>query len=333
MIKKAQYIKKSGNGWRCVLCPQNCLWTEKTPLGKCRIRGLFRGEPSAIGYGECVSLSMDPIEKKPLYHFLPGRKILSTGPPGCNLSCSFCQNWTISQNTPKTRFVEPDLLAEMANRDNSCGIAFTYTEPSIWFEYIADVSPLVRKTGGVVVMVSNGFINPEPLSEYIHLTDAWNIDLKSWSDEFYSNLCNGNRKVVLNTISRLAESECHLEVTFLIIPGENDKENQWHQMGKWLADNAGETVALHISRYFPRYKLQKPPTELSTLQRARDVFSKYMKFVYMGNVYGKTDTYCDSCGNILISRNDYSTDVKGIINGRCSACGADVKSIFRIESG
>ena len=328
---RARFVSEesSGQGWRCGLCPHFCLWSDPpdgSRLGLCRIRGLDgSGVPSALGYGECVSLAIDPIEKKPLYHFHPGSDVLSTGPAGCNLSCSFCQNWGISQSdSAGVRFVEPPVLAEFALSEGSSGVAFTYTEPTIWFEYIADVSPLVRDRGGYVVMVSNGFVNPGPLNELLELTDAWNIDLKAWSDDFYSRLCGGDRRAVMRSLEQVAASRCHLEVTFLVIPGENDDPREWEQMGRWLAEHAGSGTPLHISRYFPRYRLRRPPTPQDVLRKAEEVFGRHLDHVYLGNVPGGSRTLCPECGSVLVNRGGYhGANTSGLTDaGMCSSCGA-----------
>jgi len=331
MARKPQWVKREDGGWRCTLCPQACLWTDENPLGLCRVRGLADGRPALPGYGRCVSLAIDPIEKKPLYHFLPGSSILSTGPAGCNLSCAFCQNWTISQDDgAPTRYVAPQDLADMALSRGSGGVAFTYTEPTIWFEYIEDTAPLVRERGGVVVMVSNGYVSPEPLSRYLELTDAWNVDLKAWTDGFYSRLCGGHLKPVLRTIRTVAGSPAHLEVTLLIIPGENDGPEEWDGMASWLADNAGPEVPVHLSRYFPNYRHDGEVTPESMLAEARDVFSRRLHHVYIGNVAGGVrDTVCPGCGEVLVRRRGYRGATVGVKEGRCASCGAEVSVVDR----
>jgi pyruvate formate lyase activating enzyme len=333
-MRTAEWFVKDGERWKCLLCPKGCSFkADSSALGLCRVRGIKNGKPYLPGYGECVSLSIDPIEKKPLYHFLPGSYIFSTGPAGCNLSCDFCQNWSISQsgNVP-TRYLSPDELAEMAMSGKSSGIAFTYTEPTIWFEYIADTSPLVRRKGGAVVMVSNGEINPDPLLELIEVTDAWNVDLKSWSDEFYRRHCGGDRDTVLNTIRTLARSSCHLEVTFLVIPGENDDPLEWREMASWISDQCGNDTVLHISRYFPRYKLRQQPTPFDTLVKARDTFSEKLHNVYIGNVsMENSNTVCPDCGAVCVERTGWLVNTEGMNKGRCASCGRELNIVHEIS--
>lgn len=332
-MRKAEWFEKTDDGWICKLCPRGCGFENGgNSKGLCSVRGVKDGEPFLPGYGECVSLSVDPIEKKPLYHFLPGSSILSTGPAGCNLRCDFCQNWSISQDgSAPTRYVPPDELADLALSRGSCGVAFTYTEPVIWYEYIADVAPLVRERGGAVVMVSNGEINGEPLDRMTEFTDAWNVDLKSWSDGFYEEHCRGDRETVLNTLKTLGGSRCHLEITFLIIPGENDDPAEWKDMAEWIADSCGRNTVLHISRYFPRYRLKAPPTPVKTLLEARRVFSEKLHHVFIGNASTDfSNTACPSCGEVCIDRRGYSIDAEGAKGGECSSCGADLGVVHEL---
>lgn len=336
MEREVEWVEREEAGWRCKLCPQHCLWNDKSPLGLCRVRGLVEGEPGLPGYGQCVSLSIDPIEKKPLYHFLPGSQILSTGPAGCNLRCDFCQNWTISQtdDTP-TRFVSPDDLADLAFREGSRGVAFTYTEPTIWFEYIADVAPLVRERGGSVVMVSNGYVNPDPLERYLEITDAWNVDLKAWTERFYKERCKGHRDPVFDNIARISESDCHLELTFLVIPGENDDPEEWKSTASWLAENVGPKTVLHISRYFPSYRLKRSSTPVEKLRQAKEAFSEVLEYVYLGNVhFEQADTLCSSCGQVLVNRSGYRVRVSGVSDdGRCTSCGEPAPLVTDVGPG
>lgn len=332
-MRDPMWFEKKDDGWKCVLCPRGCTFPAGSDLmGLCRVRGVSDGEPCLPGYGRCVSLSIDPIEKKPLYHFLPGSRILSTGPAGCNLTCDFCQNWTISQSDGvPTRYVPPDEMAGISLSEGSAGIAFTYTEPVIWYEYIADTAPLVRERGGAVVMVSNGEVMPEPLEGYIGLTDAWNVDLKSWSEDFYSRHCTGRLATVLETLRTLAASPCHLEVTFLVIPGENDEPGDWEEMAGWLSDNCGRDTVLHISRYFPRYRLERPPTPEETLIAARETFGRSLDHVYLGNVDSdSSDTLCPSCGAVCIDRKGWMVRTGGLRGGSCAACGQDLGIVHEL---
>ncbi len=332
-MRDAEWFSREDGRWKCLLCPKGCTFkADSSSTGLCRVRGVKNGKPYLPGYGECVSLSVDPIEKKPLYHFLPGSYVLSTGPAGCNLTCDFCQNWSISQSSEvPTRYVSPEDLAELAMCGRSRGIAYTYTEPCIWFEYISDSAQLVRAKGGAVVMVSNGEINHDPLLELIEVTDAWNVDLKSWSDTFYKKHCGGDRYTVLETIKTLARSSCHLEITFLVIPEENDKTEEWSEMSRWISNECGNDTVLHISRYFPRYRLRQRPTPIDTLERARDVFSKELQNVYIGNVsMDDSSTLCPSCGAVCIGRTGWQVNTSGMKEGKCASCGRKLNVVYEI---
>jgi pyruvate formate lyase activating enzyme len=232
----------------------------------------------------CTGLSVDPIEKKPLFKFHRGSTVLSTGPNGCNLTCLNCQNWHISQQeSTAVQYYSPQDLAALALA-KSDGLAFTYTEPTVWYEYIMDTAPLVRKMGGFVVMVSNGYVNRQPLRDLVSVTDAWNIDLKAWSNEFYREVCGGDLNTVLNSIQIVAESSCHLELTWLLIPGMNDVPEQINEAAKWIKKATGENTALHVSRYFPMYRMTIPATPVTAVYDAVNLFRVHLKNVYPGNV-------------------------------------------------
>jgi pyruvate formate lyase activating enzyme len=263
----------------CGICPHGCVFTTESPVGRCRVRGLHNP-----GYGMCAGLAVDPIEKKPLHRFAPGTRVLSTGPNGCNLTCLHCQNWHISQSASNAvRFIPPRQLAEEAMARSS-GIAFTYTEPVIWYEYIMDTAPLVGSLGGYSVMVSNGYVNPGPLRELIRVTDAWNVDLKAFTEDFYRDVCGGDLETVKNSIAILADSRCHLELTWLLIPGLNDSMEEITRAARWIAETAGRSTPLHVSRYFPVYRMDVPATTMENLRRAVSVFERYLTDVIPGNV-------------------------------------------------
>ncbi len=232
----------------------------------------------------CAAFAVDPIEKKPIKDFHRGATVLSTGPNGCNLTCLNCQNWHISQQkSTAVQFISPANLAAIA-MEKSEGLAFTYTEPTIWYEYIMDTAPLVRKKNGIVIMVSNGYVNREPLRDLITVTDAWNIDLKAWSNEFYRKICGGDLRTVKNSIEMVAASDCHLELTWLLIPGHNDDPCQITDAAKWIKATTGENTPLHVSRYFPMYRMNIPATPVPLVNRTVELFREYLKNVYSGNV-------------------------------------------------
>jgi pyruvate formate lyase activating enzyme len=273
-------------------------------------------------YGELVSIASDPIEKKPLYHFYPGSEILSTGPNGCNLGCNHCQNWTISQKVSATRTLPPEQLVATALRQKSIGVAFTYTEPLIWYEYLIDCAPLLRDAGLKVVLVTNGYINPKPLRHLAPFVDAANVDLKGMRPEFYRDVCKGKLEPVLETIRIMAETKIHLEITNLVIPTLNDTAGETADLTDFIA-SVSDRIVLHLSAYRPDYKMDLPPTPVATLIKAQQIAKTKLKYVYLGNVAMRNtgNTECPTCGELLISRADYRGEVVGLREGRCVGCG------------
>jgi pyruvate formate lyase activating enzyme len=283
-VKQALFYESlSDNKVKCLLCPHNCLILPEG-VGFCRVRQNQKGKLYSLIYEQITSLALDPIEKKPLYHYRSGEYILSIGTRGCNLACLFCQNWSISQdrNAP-TKFISSEELIKQAKRDKSFGIAYTYNEPFIWYEFVLDTAILARKAGLKNVLVTNGYINSEPLNKILPYIDALNIDLKSIENEFYQKYCQGSLGSVLETIKRAAKT-CHIELTNLIIPGLNDKQENFVGLVDWIYENLSAEVPLHFSRYFPCYKMDLPPTPLTTLRKAEEIARKKLKYVYLGNV-------------------------------------------------
>lgn len=307
----------------CRLCPMKCRLAEgKT--GICRCRRNDRGELVVTNYGEAVTLAIDPIEKKPLYHYFPGSLILSTGPNSCNLGCLNCQNWSISQEEVSTVYLSPERLVQAALEHDSLGVAFTYTEPLMWFEYIRDVAPLLRANGLKVVLVTNGFVEAEPLEELLGITDAMNVDLKGVREEFYRRICKGKLRPVLDNIRRIASSGVHLELTNLIIPGQNDSDEDLTHLIDFVA-SVSDTIPLHFSAYHPEYKMTVAGTPRETLLRAAELAAGKLKYVYLGNVILQDgrDTRCPNCGNLLVERSGYRSRVLGLTDGHCPACQAE----------
>ena len=328
MVKAKYWEKLDGKKVKCTLCPHSCVIPEGGK-GICNIRENIDGELIAAGYGRTTSLAMDPIEKKPLFHFKPGSLILSVAPNGCNLKCRWCQNWQISQEVVPTRFIDPKLLVDIAIRENSVGIAFTYTEPLIWFEYIIDVAKIGKPKGLSMVAVTNGYINPEPLNELLDYIDAMNIDLKAMDDEVYRKLIGGRLEPVLNTV-RTSAKRILIEVTNLLIPGVNDSDDQIKRLVDFIAD-VDPKIPVHFSRYFPAWEFNAPPTPVKTLLRAREIASEKLDYVYLGNIYipDAEDTFCPYCGNKLVSRSGFYAKIVGITEDRkCSKCGKDVDIVL-----
>ena len=302
-MRTAAYWKKIGEAIQCELCPHYCrIVAGRT--GRCGIRRNADGTLIAETYGLISSLAMDPVEKKPLFHVKPGREILSVGSAGCNFHCSFCQNWQISQRKPKLSGLAPTELVALAVAQKACGVAYTYNEPIVNFEYVMDCARLTRQKGLLNVMVTNGFINPEPLQELLPWIDAWNIDVKSIRPEFYRQVCGGELRPVLETVSTVARVK-YVELTHLVVTDGNDRGEEFIELIDWIASISSE-IPLHITRYFPQYRRSTPATELEVLCRVREIARQKLTWVYIGNVEAEEDsTYCPDCGTLLIPRQGY----------------------------
>ena len=317
---EARYYRTRGDRIECLLCPHHCLiGSGKT--GICRGRKHEGGKLYAVNYGRTVSVAVDPIEKKPLYHFYPSRPILSIAPNGCNMRCPFCQNWQISQQPAPTEYLSPENLLKLVQEYNLIGVSYTYTEPMIWLEYILDAGKLLKENGYKNVLVTNGMIEEEPLKEMLPLIDAMNIDLKTMDRVKYERILYGNLGAIQRTIE-LAHQQCHLEITHLIVTGFNDTGSEIEQLTDYLSSIDPRTV-LHLSRYFPHYKYKKEPTPLETMDRAFQVAREKLAFVYLGNLISDRgrDTFCPSCGTKVIERTFYNSKVTGIEDGKCQRCG------------
>jgi pyruvate formate lyase activating enzyme len=283
-MKEALYYDKTASGEvHCRLCPQSCR-IRPGRKGFCGVRLNEEGVLYTLNYGCVASVALDPIEKKPLYHFHPGEMILSAGTIGCNLSCLFCQNWNISREVqvPTEPMTTAGLIAH-AKRLNSFGLAYTYNEPFIWYEFVLEAAQAARKVGLKNVLVTNGFVESAPLKELLPYIDAANIDLKSIRDDFYRKVCSGRVGPVLTTIETMVAA-CHVELTCLVIPTLNDSPEDISDLVDWVATHAGPDVPLHFSRYFPCYKMTHPPTPVETLQEAQRIAQKKLRHVHLGNI-------------------------------------------------
>ncbi len=324
----ARYARAENGRIRCGICPNHCL-IAPGKTGRCLGRTNIDGQLYATNYGEVVSMGMDPIEKKPLYHFHPGADILSVATYGCNLLCPFCQNSEISQRVAPARYVAPQALVKSAKESESFGVAFTYTEPLIWFEYLMDALPLIRQAGMMNVLVTNGMIDAEPLGELLPLVDAMNIDLKSIRPEFYRDYVKGDLETVLHTI-RTARKACHVEITSLLIPGRNDSDEELEALTDFVAGLGRDTV-LHFSRYFPRNRATEPPTPEERLLKAVEIARGKLDYVYLGNLPtgpAYRDTVCPGCGSLLVDRSHYTGRMVGIEGRSCARCGRPVDFVL-----
>lgn len=320
MKEAAYYEKLERSRVHCHLCPRECLIADGA-RGVCRVRSNVGGTLYSDIYERVLAAHVDPIEKKPLYHFHPGRTIFSIGTRGCNQRCDFCQNWEMIEGDAQGTRMTSDEVVKMAGRGGSIGVAYTYNEPMIWFEYVLECAGKIRGAGLKNVMVTNGSVNPEPLEELLPFIDAMNIDVKSMDEGFYEKICGSELAPVLATARRARES-CHVEITNLLIPSLNDSEELIGELVDFVAE-LGRDTPLHFSAYYPCYKMTIEPTPLSTLERAYELARGKLDHVYLGNV--KTpdagNSRCPRCGGTVVERNGYVTRVVGLDGDRCSRCG------------
>jgi pyruvate formate lyase activating enzyme len=308
---------------QCRLCPNTCLIAPGR-FGVCRVRFNNAGALELPFYGHLSAIAVDPIEKKPLYHFHPGSSILSIGFVGCSFHCPFCQNHHIAHDTAyPTEFVTPRQLVELCEQRGSFGISYTYSEPIVHLEYVLDCAALARRRGLKNVLVSNGYINPEPAEELLDLMDAANIDFKSWDPEFYRKEIGGKVEEIRRFLEQ-AYPKVALEVTTLVIPTKNDSPEEIETIAGFLADLSPD-IPYHLSAYYPQARYTIPPTPPSTLHRLAEVAGKHLNYVYLGNVgLEETNTNCPKCGNLLVRRRGYSVSATGIAEGCCRECGAAI---------
>lgn len=326
-------FKRHNGKLECLICPHYCkLDSGKT--GICGVRKNTGDKIELLTYGVISGFSLDPVEKKPLYHFFPGKNILSIGSYGCNMRCDFCQNYHISQNIPgnlSSETMPADIVKSARSAKNNIGIAFTYNEPLIWFEFMRDTAMIAREEGLSTVMVSNGYVNTDILNEIIGFTDAFNIDLKAFNDSFYKKLTGAEIKPVKDGLKQISKSGRHLEITTLIIPGQNDSEEEMALQSEWIAGELGKKVPLHLSRYFPMYKRNDQSTSQEALDRLFDIASEKLDYVYMGNTYSQKgqNTECPVCGTIVTMRSGYNTRLVNLDKkGKCTSCGNPVYEHF-----
>ncbi|TFH04340.1 MAG: AmmeMemoRadiSam system radical SAM enzyme [Spirochaetales bacterium] len=314
-----RYWKSSQDRVICTLCPHGCRIAPGT-RGVCGVRQNTDGRMTLPFYGHLSAVNIDPIEKKPLYHFLPGSRAFSIGFLGCNFHCPFCQNYEISQSTVRaTRFMEPEEAVRSARAAGCASIAYTYNEPGIHFEYVADTARAARLAGMKNVLVSNGHLNAGPATELLDLMDAANVDLKSWSAGFYRDEVGGSLDAV-KTFLKLAATACHLEVTTLLIPGINNSSQEIANIAAFVA-GLGADIPLHLSAYYPTYKYTIPATSPSAVRTAVGVARKSLAYVYSGNTPEPNATVCLTCGSTLVKRTGYTVDRSGLRGGKCVACG------------
>jgi len=325
MIREAMYYKKLGKDvLQCELCPHYCV-IPVGEMGKCRSRENIAGKLWAVNYAKALGISVDPIEKKPFYHFRPGSNILSLGPNSCNLSCRWCQNYQISQfDSPTVKLSLEDLYrAVMKHNPTTMQLAFTYTEPLTWYEYILDFAAMYPEVK--LALVSNGYLNPEPLAQLLPHITAMNIDIKGITEELYRQQCGGSLKQIKENIRQVWEAGVHLELTLLLIPGLNDREEELNELVDFIASVSPE-IPLHISAYHPTYLTDLPATKAQDIVRAREIALRKLSYVYGGNlaVDGFQNSVCPDCGKVLIRRSMYSCDSLIGADKNCPYCGRTI---------
>jgi pyruvate formate lyase activating enzyme len=328
-IREAMYYKEIGNNvFQCELCPHYCV-IPPNEQGKCRSRENLNGRLWAVNYAHAAGIAEDPIEKKPLYHFRPGSKIMSLGPNSCNLNCRWRQNYEISQLEIETINLNISDLYSLLLKSNpaTMQIAFTYSEPLTWYEYILDFA--TQNPDAKIVLVSNGFINPEPLARLLPHIAAMNVDLKGITDSLYRDYCGGNLAAVKSSIRQIYAAGVHLELTLLLIPGLNDNEEELVELVDFVA-SINREIPLHISAYHPAYKMSTPPTSYEDIARARNIALQKLDYVYGGNLLQNDfrDTRCPVCKELLIRRSLQHCESHILEDGKCPACGKKIYGIY-----
>ena len=322
------FMTPDGENVRCDLCLKSCI-IKTGNFGSCGVRGNKGGKGIIPYYGLVSALAVDPVEKKPLYHFKPGSKIFSLGFAGCNLRCPFCQNWQISQinqRSQKTdisdlgRRMQSGEIISAALRQDSPSIAYTYSEPLVHIEYILDCMALARRHGIANVLVTNGCIKPEAAAAVLKLTDAANVDLKCFSADTYKNCLGGDLEAVLDFIRLCRKMNVHIEITTLVVPDLNDSSDELNAAADFIA-SVDKDIPWFLSAYHPDYRWNAPPTDPVFLLRTAIEAGKKLTFVYTGNFLSDNNTHCAFCGAVLVKRRGYNTDTSGLINNKCAACG------------
>ncbi len=334
-MKQALFWKKlKDKVVQCQLCPHYCT-LKLGETGKCKVRQNKNGNLYSLVYSHPCAVSIDPIEKKPFYHFLPGQKALSIATVGCNLKCEHCQNWQISQligEDISSEKISPEQVIKKARQENVKIISYTYTEPTIFYEYMLDIAKLAKKQGMKNTIVSNSFINPKPLKQLLPFIDSANIDLKSMSDDFYKKTCGARLNPILESLKILKQNRIWIEITNLLIPTLNDSEKDIKKLVRWIKNNLGTEVPIHFTAFYPTYKLSYlPSTNIKTLKKARRIaLEQGIKYVYTGNLPDEdgNNTFCYKCGSVLIKRRLFSITENNIKQGRCKYCNIKIKGFW-----
>ena len=336
-VKEAMFYRRLKDEYvQCELCPRLCV----IPDGGrsfCRNKENRSGKLYTLVYGKPCTVNMTKPENAPLYHFVPGHERLALATVGCNFRCKYCQNWQISQAMIEESGgyeLFPEDVVELAQREGAQSISFTYTEPIAFYEYMYDISKFAKERGFMTSIVSNGFINPEPLRELLKVMDAVKIDLKGFTDEFYRTVSSAELKPVLNSLKIIKEEGVYLEIVNLLVPTFNDDPEVIKKICKWIKENLGDNIPLHFTRFFPNYKLNYlPSTPVHTLEMARGIAQEAgLKYVYIGNVPGHdaNNTYCPNCGKLLVRRIHFAVMENNVVNRRCKFCDCKIPGIWEL---
>jgi len=328
------YTSLDGGEIRCELCPRHC----RVPKGKrgfCRVRENRGGKYYSLVYGNPSVIHLDPIEKEPFFHVLPGTTALTLSTAGCNFQCKFCENWEISQASPEEVYsyeMPPEIVVNKAKEMGARSIAYTYAEPTIFYEYMLDIGSIASRAGLLNVIHSNGYINRGPLRNLCRVLDAAHIDLKGFTEAFYRELCSGELAPILETLKTLKQEKIHVEITNIMIPTKNDDMSLVRELSFWVERELGADTPIHFSRFYPLYKLKKlPATPVSTLEKARSVaLSAGLEYVYIGRVPGHEgwNTYCPECKKMVIQRVGYMIGEMHLKAGKCGYCGRPIPGIW-----
>ena len=325
MDKEAAYFQQVDDKVQCLLCPHKCILSNGE-IGICNVRYAHDNTLYTMVYNRLAAVHVDPVEKKPLYHFYPGSLVLSVGTVGCNMQCAFCQNWEISQiegqDAVGSMFdVTAETIVDRALKSDCLGVAYTYNEPTVFYEFMVDIAKKVKAAGLKNVMVTSGYINPEPLASLLPYIDAFSVDMKGFTESFYRHETKASLAPVLASIKQMYNAQKHIELVNLIVPHQNDDEQSFMEMIHWIKEHLGKRTVLHLSRYFPAFRMDDEPTPFAVMHHFQQLAKKSLDFVYLGNMRESADTICPVCGALLLSRNEYQVLAHNISSaGRCEKC-------------
>lgn len=334
-VVEARYYKSLNNNLiQCQLCPWQCV-VRPGKRGECEVRENRGGKYYSLVYGNIAAHHVDPIEKKPFFHFKPQSLAFSVATAGCNVECKFCQNWELAQRRPEelqSVFFTPDELIRYARQSGSTSIAYTYNEPTIFAEFILDTATKCQGEALSNVMISNGFIAKKPLKDLCQVIDAYKVDLKAFTESYYHDIVGGRLRPVLETLVTLKEENVWTEIVYLLLPGMNDSDQELKELSQWVNQELGPDTPLHFSRFYPKYKLKNlPPTPVQTLEKARDIaLEAGLHYVYLGNVPGHEgeNTYCSNCNDLILQRVGYKVYKNNIVNGSCKTCHQKIPGVW-----